>query len=502
MIYLLVLLLALIAPDSAAATACTRGTDCYKDCVGGPATVPAQAPLYKNALCQTKVVPVDGSLLVVEDFEAETLHDNVNFGVTTGIFGPFYDDTGQSGNLGANSYWYRNYSNGVGSGLVAGQQFSGGRQCTQPPTGNCVELKVWHPQNIWGMNAFNPFAQVVRTGEFNGEISSLTNPTNAAGGGSGVFDGRQSWAHRIGAGSGSDMGIEGNANFTASRTFGITYALAYPVNLTSSQIQGFGEAWKHNEWHPAGKPTSCADPSGGDGLSGFQHSSGGGPWFPFYGFIFRQGTIASQCNAVPTSWQSDCNTRLNAAIAATGSSLRGNFQCFPDSFAWFGDTTALSGYSFPTSFPLGTWGCFQAFYQNIGTTNSSIDQWFTGTDGIRRNVVHLTGMDLFTKASSSDAEPGLAFTQAGNAGYNSLVWNAYYNGNYSGSPGSHRTVQTTYRYEDNVHVRAGAPVSCAQIGFGGVVQPTIPGTPSGVTVTMILAPLVAAVLGGVAVRMW
>ena len=58
-----------------------------------------------------------------------------------------------------------------------------------------------------------------------------------------------------------------------------------------------------------------------------------------------------------------------------------------------------------------------------------------------------------------------------------LTWNAYANAN-QGDAGITPTTGTTFRYEDNIHIRAGAPVSCAQIGFGTQAQQPPPNAPS------------------------
>lgn len=53
--------------------------------------------------------------------------------------------------------------------------------------------------------------------------------------------------------------------------------------------------------------------------------------------------------------------------------------------------------------------------------------------------------------------------------YDSLIWNAFPTANQDTDPS--RTTQTTFRYEDNVHIRGGSPVSYAQIGFGSSSAP-------------------------------
>ena len=65
-------------------------------------------------------------------------------------------------------------------------------------------------------------------------------------------------------------------------------------------------------------------------------------------------------------------------------------------------------------------------------------------------------------------------------GYSNMKWNAYANTNQGN--GYIASTALTFRYEDNVHVRNGMPVTCAQIGFtssggstgGSTTPPTAP----------------------------
>ena len=75
---------------SHAARPCTDGVDCYCDRVSG-------GDLN------------DPGLIFCEDWEAVTLHDDVNFGGGPPLYGPWYDDTGYTGNWGNNSYWGQHY---------------------------------------------------------------------------------------------------------------------------------------------------------------------------------------------------------------------------------------------------------------------------------------------------------------------------------------------------------------------------------------------------------
>src|SRR2546430_7597719 len=79
----------IFSPGLVLAAPCTRGVNCYCDKVkpGGPLA--------------------DPQLLMCEDFEAPTLHDDVNFGGGAPNWRPPYDDTGTPGYRGANSYSFR-----------------------------------------------------------------------------------------------------------------------------------------------------------------------------------------------------------------------------------------------------------------------------------------------------------------------------------------------------------------------------------------------------------
>ena len=87
----------IFSPGLVLAAPCTRGVNCYCDKVkpGGPLA--------------------DPQLLLCEDFEAPTLHDDVGFGNGAPDFGPPYDDTGSPGWRGFNGYWHRTYGDMSGT---------------------------------------------------------------------------------------------------------------------------------------------------------------------------------------------------------------------------------------------------------------------------------------------------------------------------------------------------------------------------------------------------
>jgi len=110
----------------------------------------------------------------------------------------------------------------------------------------------------------------------------------------------------------------------------------------------------------------------------------------------------------------------------------------------------------------------QGYFQNLGS-KSSIQVWFTGRSGVQKKIVDISGMDLTGTTAKY--------------GYQGRIWNAYANTNQGGQYGYTASVQTTFRYEDNTHIRAGAPVSCSQIGFsssGGIAG--TPAAPTGLAV--------------------
>ena len=84
--------------------------------------------------------------------------------------------------------------------------------------------------------------------------------------------------------------------------------------------------------------------------------------------------------------------------------------------------------------------------------------------GVEQTIVDISNMNTLSMV------PG---------GYNGFEFNNYANTNQGGGPIP--STQTSFRYEDNIHIRAGAPVSCSQIGFGSSIGPsTGPSTPAGV----------------------
>ena len=431
-------------------TPCTPGTDCFCDCVRGT----DRGDGFVNDVCAARATYVstsaqnpDGAaaLLFCEDNEAPTLRANTGLGGGAPYWGPPHDDAGYAGNLGHNSYWNRIYGGtgsqccGEGNFMAAGTQILG-KTCEpfNAPNDPCWGPKVWHPSNLWNVNNVgNPRLFFVEDTTFNAEVAGIQPLTGKRGGGAGAFDGAASLAHRIAPGDTSNG--HGFINFpqaangalpthgpTPQRELGITMAVGYPNNLFTSGLMHSGTQWKHNEFN------------GGDGILIF----GRGPdinVFPFNGFFFRDTDLADTCPA-----------SLAAATGPGGGPIIGAFQCNTDGVLWVAQTSV---YLQATDFPLGTWACIQGHYRNAGLVNMEWDIWFTGPAGVRKQVVGIRNFDARNFKVGTDN------------GIYGWFYDTYANTNsIPGHP--ENSTETSYRYEDNTIMRAGAPVSASQIGFG------------------------------------
>jgi hypothetical protein len=300
---------------------------------------------------------------------------------------------------------------------------------------------VWDAVNRWGGNAYGPqLAILTQPSQFSAELSTIRPPTNASGGATGVFDGNASLGYRIAAGN--THGIAGEARFSATRTIGYTAAIAYPNNSLTSGIWGTTSvpgAWKHNEWTTVYNPNS-----GFDGLFAFYNQAGPRTGIPFAGFI--------------GSFQDQNYTNCGSIVAAAGSAscINGNLG-----IQW----NSPANYSQPTDWPFGSWGCIRGFIENAGLSNMRMRVWFQGPNMTNERLI----IDFTANGTQLDNKNG----------YGGMKWNAYANTNQG--MGYISTTQLTFRYEDNTHVRAGAPVSCAQIGFTGTSTTDVvpPATPPG-----------------------
>jgi hypothetical protein len=366
--------------------------------------------------------------LFCEDFEAITLHEDTGPGNTKNaggqnVYGPWYDDTGWSGIRGFNSYWWRTYgpmggdcawTNGAPTSPVVGPS------C---PSGTTCGGGEYRADDRWGASSF-ACADVLRDGEFDDETapSAPVVPSSH----SGVLDGVQSFAHRIprghGAGIGSDVGLP------TLKTFGITMGVAYPENSAASGI--WNAPWKHNQWRVSGS-------NGPDGPFLFHRSNRVEARDPFDHFMYY----------APGKTKADCEAALSKATIGAGV-----FVC---DGGFLNYTPEAGVYDFTRDWPFGRWGCARGYFENLGSSNVKIQIWFND-----KLIIAVNGLDGSFLANSS--------------GYGKLMWNSYSNMNQWGSS----TNFTTYRYEDNIHVTAGPPISCNEIGFTGIASSPPPASGS------------------------
>ena len=401
--------LLLLAPVASGAP-CTDGVDCYCDCVQAT----DRGDSYASDACQTRGVPVDPQILVCEDFENPGYHDDIGAGGGPPGYSSWYDDTGYAGNRGFNAAWWRNYyppSSACSWHAPEPVAPARGSACAFP---TCFGAE-WRSDDLWNANS-HACMDIMRAGEFDDEVATNQEPV-LRGGGTGSFDGAQTIAHRVPQGDGlgtagnTSGGFHGTKPFPAPVTeIGYTEALAYPSDVLSSGV--WDQPWKDNQfesgqehWH-RGSTGLGAHP---DGL----------PYMPF--------RLAINPYA--------CSVALSQATLVTGQAT-----CNCSGLVYGPDPSV---YLQSRDFPFGSWGCSQAYMSGMNTNNMTIQLWH---DGVL--IFHLTGFDA---ASSMLIQS-----------YNDFSWNSYANFNQSVGQA---TTRTTYRYEDNVHIRNGPPVSCAQIGF-------------------------------------
>ena len=244
-----------------------------------------------------------------------------------------------------------------------------------------------------------------REGEVDDEIAGLT--LNSA------HDGNTWLAYRIK--TGSTTGIHGDIPISPAANSELGYAalVAYSSNLASATANSWNGdfttmPWKHDEW-------------GALRTTLFMGNVGGSSSYPFSPGVFH-------------SSQSACNSMVAGATFNAGSAGCNSLVL-----------TVSSSFDRSTQWPLGTWGCVRGHISGLGTANGRLRIWFNET--------------LIFDMANADFASGLASSVNS---INSYVPNTYYNGNQAGGTPS---LQTMYRYYDNVHVTKGAPPSCAAIGF-------------------------------------
>lgn len=436
----------------AAAASCTFGTDCLRECVLGTGN---------SAACAAKGYPFNVSgILMVEDFECPTLRggsQGVSQTAGAPCYGPPFANGGITNYRGNNGYWQAKYGTPTFCGSWAGSSGQPspssapafGQQCT---LGICG-FTVWHPTDLWNGN--NPggttsctgafLAPMTQGSDFTSEVSALTIPTNTNTGTPGVFDGNASMGWRIQAGAGQHADLAGGVSFPGGvqRNFGYTGMHAYASNLGSTSI--LSTSWKHHEWLGPGVRQIG---SGGDGLVMFfngSNLSGIDARFPFLHFIFFGGFGEDQTS---------CQTHANSATKTVGTIACLSTATQHQPIAG----TGTGQYDQATHWPLATWGCVRATFTNFGLSNSGVTITLTTpqTGNTERTILQISNWNL----SATDAGQG----------FDGFHWDPYANANdCSINQGvcPHPTTQTTFRYDDNIVIKSGTPLTCAQIGYTG-----------------------------------
>jgi hypothetical protein len=153
---------------------------------------------------------------------------------------------------------------------------------------------------------------------------------------------------------------------------------------------------------------------------------------------------------------STSDSACNAALA-NADLLVGKAFCAPG-VLFFGPGNDDVAYLQSRDFPFGTWGCSRAYISGANSSNVTIKLWHN--DRLIFHLEHFNGSALHS--FDNNGSPN---------GFDRFHWNQY--ANHNGFVGQ-ATSRTTYRYEDNVHIREGEPVSCNQIGFTSLTPPAPP----------------------------
>lgn len=398
------------------AGACTDGVDCYCDRVNGGDLD-------------------DPVLLGCEDFENDDYYLFTSNSPIAGSESPY--------DRGSLSRWKLEYGNPSNKGNVRGDDpapylgtacgktlCSGHRTYCGPVQGALTPAGV---ADCWGPG-INTNAQlwIQRSGEFDDENSALT-LTGGSGASADVGAGNTHMFQRVPLGPNDGDNGTGEMGFTQSTEVGITMLHAYASNVGSSGI--LGAPWKHEEWLGTESDGGWAE-HWNLGMTG----SGGGQndlYFPYQPLFWTKSTTA-------------CATYLSTAVAHVGGigcidGVRGvgmtaGGSVYPiDSIGTAWKNSGVTNYDRATDFPYGTWACHRAHVKGLGTSDVEVKIWHEDT-----LVIHIDNLD------------GANILQ--NPNYTTFWWNAYSNKQVGDG-----LSQVTGRYRDNVHIRAGEPVSCDQV---------------------------------------
>lgn len=373
-----------------------------------------------DCYCDTPAYTADPLRLVCQDFESPSLY-------TTTSPNPWYKaPSGNSGYRGGDSYWTNTYgspgANWFTNGEPVGPYF--GQACAFGVCGLkefCSSAQGAGQADCWGPGANSQAAvDIQRAGDHDEEL-----PLTLAGGrGSApeVGAGNTHFAHRISPGG--PVGILGSASLGGLRSqVGITFMTAYSSNFAerSTKDDPFDAQMKHEEWG------TNAD------FGAIEH------WYMGRLNVGDDERIPFRSYQLMTS-TSACNSALSGATVHVGATP----SCQGIALYYSPPTSGTQPYVQSRDFPWGTWGCVRA-WRNVSGGFMETKIWF--------NEVLIFHISNF--AASALRTPA----------YELFAWNSYANINEDGDGTANDTDEPFYRYLDNVHVRAGDPVSCATIGY-------------------------------------
>lgn len=399
--------------------ACTDGVDCF---------------------CDTSTVTSDESAILCFDWEDAGLYENTSDSWIAGYGDPFFRG-------GSSVYFTDLLTSGTDPNIITtcnnpssptlGTACGYGPGCPGGATG-CMVMEYCSAAqgalagagaDCWGPGV-NELAcvDIQRSGDFNAEVTDLV-LTGGTGATSDVGAGNQHLAMRTPLGSDlttkDTCGKIGTRSLGGNRTtYGVTMLVAYSSNFATADIGvPISRQYKHDEWCGNGCAGGYEEPwiIGNTG-------KGGSDVFPFLPTMFHAGS------------QTGCETALaNATVIA------GDFDCNSLVLRMGAVNGTGSGqYDQSTDWPFGTWGCVQAYINGLGTSDVEIKISFN-----EEVLIHIDGYD------------GAEFYNQ----YHNLYEPNNYTNNNSGTAGYDGTDEVGYRYQDNIYIRAGEPVSCASIGF-------------------------------------
>ncbi|ANS05898.1 hypothetical protein [uncultured Mediterranean phage] len=411
---------------------CDDGVDCYCDTVSDP----------NVQFCEDyEAVTLRWRGSCTEDADKGCLEDADCTGTCTvldgngaPLYGPAYDSTGSPGDRGANSYaantWLNNGSSEISdacawrSGSAPGSGGSYGSACT---LSTCSTGGPYVAGDTWD-NAGHACWAIFEDGEFQDEVATIDDPIKPQGG-AGVWDGQRVYANRFVPGEAG--GQEGAIDFDpAINSLGITMAYANASNFVASNIDGQQLLpWRFRNDEDA--PFDSSDEIG------IGHECASAPLC----FLFDGGEAADDAGTITA-----CNAMIAGATINAGNFLSEATGC--------GIEAELPEFNKGEDLPDGTWGCVRLHVTNLGKANMGVKMWNPNPAKSDELIIDITGMDG-TQMESED--------------YGSVELENFSQINQAGT-----SLETTYRYHDNVHVTAGVPVSCGDIGFDTLTEPLVP----------------------------